>query len=141
MNIGRQIKQDTYIFAGHLSIEVVQQGPIGFSDLTMNNSLGYSILQCIRYHANVRGYIRSNPPEVCVCVPIRRRSGRVFSSSPVHFLWKLAEELHCQIRGLHINQSYSSFPTIFTKSLQGVVACTSKLLLQSGKSSQFLMIQ
>jgi len=43
----------THIFTAHLSIEMVKQGPLGFTDLTVNNRLGDSILQRFRYHANV----------------------------------------------------------------------------------------
>jgi len=110
----------THIFPAHLSIEIIKQGPLSFADLTVDNRLGDSILQGFRYHANIWGHIRSNPPEMCIRVTIIRRSWRVCSSgisrsrricssgisssSLVNFLWELAEELHSQICWLHINQ-------------------------------------
>ena len=105
----RKTKKVTHIFPAHLTVEMVKQGPLGFTDLTVNNRLGDSILQRFRYHANVWGHIRSNPPEVCISVTIIWRRGRVCSSrisssSLFNFLWELAEELHRQICWLHINQ-------------------------------------
>jgi len=109
VNKVRKTKKVTHIFPAHLTVEMVKQGPLGFTDLTVNNRLGDSILQRFRYHANVWGHIRSNPPEVCISVTIIWRRGRVCSSrisssSLFNFLWELAEELHRQICWLHINQ-------------------------------------
>ena len=116
----RTQRKVTHIFPTHLSIEIIKQGPLSFADLTVDNRLGDSILQGFRYHANIWGHIRSNPPEMCIRVTIIRRSWRVCSSgisrsrricssgisssSLVNFLWELAEELHSQICWLHINQ-------------------------------------
>lgn len=142
----RKKVHNIHLFPSYLGVEVMEQILSGLFDLTINNCLGNCDPECVGHHTDIRWYIWTDPPKMCICVTIipywitrwfslsstawRRWVSAVCRPTYLSFLGEFSKKIDCQVRRLHIHQSYNRFFTFLTEFFQCFISSTSKSSLK-----------